>query len=124
MGFSLGSSATDLTLSSSNEFHINGECSLKCESNSINQQVLILSIFNVDIGDTYKSTITILNPSGENIVLRLIENISYNEVVIPVNNFPQEISVQRIATASTMKVYLIFKSKCTVYVDNIEINKR
>lgn len=116
-----------MQLSSSTEWAINGNRSIKATSSITGYSQLIFCEVSSNTNESYIGQISILNNSNSNVYLRLLElgNDKYNDVTISSNVTSQEISISRTTTSSsTLKLLLIIRVPVTVYVDNVRLCKR
>ena len=115
-----------MNLTSSTEFSINGEHSLKSTSNTTGYCAVKLYSGTSIQNEQYTGEISILNKSGNNVYLRLNEtdNNLYNDITILSQDNPQTITISRtITNDSTLEFILILRTPTTVYIDNIILTK-
>ena len=120
-------SPSNVQISSTTEWAINGERSIKSEGQveRYSQVLLHYSSTSINTNETVTGKLTILNNTGKMVQLRLNQkdNINqYNDVNIPSNVNPQEVIISRTFTdTSKVEFLLIIRNQVTVYVDNISL---
>ncbi len=116
-----------MQLSSSTEWAINGNRSIKATCSITGYSQLILCDISSNTNENYTGQISILNNSNSNVYLRLLEleNNQYNDVTISPSGTSQEISISRtITSSSSLRLLVIIRTPVTVYVDNVRFCKR
>lgn len=74
--------------------------------------------------ETLQATIKILNNSGKNCQLRLMENENgtYNSVDIVSNVNPQKITISRTISTTSLQIIIILRvPELTVYIDDVQL---
>ena len=116
-----------MQVSSSTEWAINGNRSIKVTSSITGYSHCILCKVSSNTNENYTGQISILNNSNSNVYLRLLEfeNNQFNDVTISPSETSKEISISRtINSSSTLELLVIIRVPITVYVDNIRLRKR
>lgn len=106
-------------VSSSKEWSINGERSLKCESTSETNNfdgMRVLYLGNV--AATLK--LTLYNPQGSVYVRLWSQNNTYKNVIVPPSNIPVDVSLY---SNDCYVLQLFVTSKQIFYVDNLTLIK-
>lgn len=120
-------SPSNVQISSTTEWAINGERSIKSEGQleRYTQVLLYYSSTTINTNETVTGKLTILNNTGKTVQLRLnqTDNIGqYTDVDISSNVNPQEVIISRTFTdTSKVEFILIIRNQVTVYVDNIHL---
>lgn len=120
-------SPSNVQISSTTEWAINGERSIKSEGQveRYSQVLLHDSSTSINTNETVTGKLTILNNTGKTVQLRLNQKdntAKYNDVNIPSNVNPQEVIISRTFTdTSKVEFLLIIRNQVTVYVDNISL---
>ena len=120
-------SPSNVQISSTTEWGINGERSIKSEGQveRYSQVLLYYSSTSINTNETVTGKLTILNNTGKTVQLRLNQKDNtgqYNDVNIPSNVNPQEVIISRTFTdTSKVEFLLIIRNQVTVYVDNISL---
>lgn len=120
-------SPSNVQISSTTEWAINGERSIKSEGQveRYSQVLLYYSSTSINTNETVTGKLTILNNTGKTVQLRLnqTDNIGqYTDVNISSNVNPQEVIISRTFTdTSKVEFMLIIRNQVTVYVDNIHL---
>ena len=120
-------SPSNVQISSTTEWGINGERSIKSEGQveRYSQVLLHDSSTSINTNETVTGKLTILNNTGKTVQLRLNQKdntAQYNDVNIPSNVNPQEVIISRTFTdTSKVEFLLIIRNQVTVYVDNISL---
>lgn len=120
-------SPSNVQISSTTEWGINGERSIKSEGQveRYSQVLLHDSSTSINTNETVTGKLTILNNTGKTVQLRLNQKDNtdqYNDVNIPSNVNPQEVIISRTFTdTSKVEFLLIIRNQVTVYVDNISL---
>lgn len=116
-----------MNIESSHNFSTNGDHSLKITANETKYNGVQLGLFSANANEIYTATIDILNNTNNVVQLRIQElnNGVYNTIDIPSNTNTQTVTITRTVTgADTLLLTLIIRAPLTVYIDNVQVNKR
>ena len=111
-----------LSVEISSDYKLNGEYSFKYASSLNQYQGVSFPIMTLP-DNTSKATLslTVLNLTGGNMEIRLIEN-GNKTITVPPSETSQEITIEKDVTTTSIQITFIFRSaNITAYIDNMRL---